>query len=65
MPHWRHIGSAIAQLLLRIGGMALLIAYIGVFLLIGLYVWVLVDAFLIPAWIRNQNSLLAMQLGGR
>jgi hypothetical protein len=26
-------------------------------------VWVLVDAFLIPGWVRNQNNLLAMQLG--
>ena len=25
--------------------------------------WVLVDAFLIPGWIRNQNNLLAKQLG--
>ena len=25
----------------------------------------IVDAFLIPGWIRIQNSLLAMQLGGR
>jgi len=26
-------------------------------------VWVLVDAFLIPGWVRNQNNLLAVQLG--
>jgi hypothetical protein len=26
-------------------------------------VWVLVDAFLIPGWVRNQNNLLAAQLG--
>jgi hypothetical protein len=25
--------------------------------------WVLVDAFLIPGWVRNQNNLLATQLG--
>jgi hypothetical protein len=25
--------------------------------------WVLVDAFLIPGWVRNQNNILAMQLG--
>jgi len=24
---------------------------------------VLVDAFLIPGWVRNQNNLLAVQLG--
>ncbi|HMJ43192.1 MAG TPA: TM2 domain-containing protein [Pseudolabrys sp.] len=57
-------GSGVAQLLLLIGGIILTFVYVGVFLLIGLYIWVLVDAFLIPGWIRNQNSLLAMQLGG-
>ena len=25
--------------------------------------WVLVDAFLIPGWVRRQNNLLAVQLG--
>ena len=26
-------------------------------------VWVLIDAFLIPGWVRRQNNLLAVQLG--
>jgi hypothetical protein len=26
-------------------------------------IWVLVDAFLIPGWVRNQNNLLLAQLG--
>jgi TM2 domain-containing membrane protein YozV len=26
-------------------------------------IWIIVDAFLIPGWVRNQNNLLAMQLG--
>lgn len=26
-------------------------------------IWVLVDAFFIPGWVRNQNNLLARQLG--
>ena len=26
-------------------------------------IWVLVDAFFIPAWVRNHNTELAMQLG--
>jgi len=56
-------GSAVAQLLLLIFGLILTVVVVGGFMLIGLYVWVLVDAFLIPGWIRNQNSLLAMQLG--
>jgi TM2 domain-containing membrane protein YozV len=56
-------GSAVAQLLLLIFGLILTIVYVGVFLLIGLVIWVIVDAFLIPGWIRNHNSLLAIQLG--
>jgi len=56
-------GSAIAQLLLLIFGILLTMVGIGFLLLLVLGIWVLVDAFLIPGWIRNQNSLLAMQLG--
>jgi TM2 domain-containing membrane protein YozV len=26
-------------------------------------IWALVDAFLIPGWVRNQNNLLAVELG--
>jgi hypothetical protein len=26
-------------------------------------VWVLIDAFLIPGWVRDQNNLLVAQLG--
>jgi hypothetical protein len=26
-------------------------------------IWVLVDAFLIPGFVRNQNNMLAAQLG--
>jgi|SRR5262245_1786008 len=56
-------GSAVAQLLLLIFGIMLTFVGVGLLLLLGLGIWVLVDAFLIPGWIRNQNSLLAMQLG--
>jgi TM2 domain-containing membrane protein YozV len=59
------IGSAVAQLLLTIFGVLLLFAFgLGVVLLIPVWIWVLVDAFLIPGWIRVQNSMLASQLGG-
>lgn len=58
-------GSAVAQLLMTIFGVLFLVAYgLGLLLLIPVWIWVLVDAFLIPGWVRNQNSLLAMQLGG-
>jgi TM2 domain-containing membrane protein YozV len=49
----KRTGVAVAQLILTITivGMAITIF------------WVLVDAFLIPGWVRNQNNLLAVQLG--
>ena len=53
----KRTGVAVAQLLLTLG---------LAFTLIGLIipaVWILIDAFLIPGWIRNQNNLLAAQLG--
>jgi TM2 domain-containing membrane protein YozV len=46
-------GVAIAQLILSL-------------ILVGLvitFVWVIVDAFLIPGWVRRHNNLLAAQLG--
>lgn len=49
----KRTGVAVAQLILTItiiGGVITVI-------------WVLIDAFLIPGWVRNQNNLLALQLG--
>ena len=49
----KRIGVAVAQLILTL-------TVIGTLITIVL---VLVDAFLIPGWVRNQNNLLAAQLG--
>jgi TM2 domain-containing membrane protein YozV len=46
-------GVAIAQLILSITVVGLIITA----------VWVLVDAFLIPGWVREQNNQLAKELG--
>jgi TM2 domain-containing membrane protein YozV len=46
-------GVAVTQLILSLTIVGMLITVF----------WVLVDAFLIPGWIRNQNNLLAKQLG--
>src|SRR5438876_149124 len=46
-------GVAVAQLILTL-------TIVGWIITI---VWVLVDAFLIPSWVRQQNNLLAVQLG--
>lgn len=62
-------GSGIAMLILFILGWATLALVIGVFFLVALAVWVLVDAFLIPGMVdqlrqgtrqRATNELLAM-----
>lgn len=55
-------GSAIAILALTIVGALLTFAGIGIFLLAIVGIWVLVDAFLIPGWIRSTNTLLATTL---
>jgi TM2 domain-containing membrane protein YozV len=47
------IGVAVAQLILTITVLGILITFF----------WVIVDAFLIPGWVRRQNNLLAAQLG--
>jgi TM2 domain-containing membrane protein YozV len=46
-------GVAVAQLLLSLTVVGLIVTI----------VWVLVDAFLIPSWVRQQNNLLTAQLG--
>jgi TM2 domain-containing membrane protein YozV len=49
----KRTGVAVAQLILTLTIVGMLITVI----------WVLVDAFLIPGWVRNQNNILAAQLG--
>src|SRR5262245_58291942 len=56
--------SGVAMLALFIGGWILTLAVVGVFVLVGLGIWALVDAFLIPGWIRDYNTRLASELGG-
>ena len=49
----KRTGVAVAQLLITLTVVGMVITI----------VWVLVDAFLIPGWVRNQNNLLAARLG--
>ena len=49
----KRTGVAVTQLILSLTIVGMLITIF----------WVLVDAFLIPGWVRNQNNLLAAQLG--
>lgn len=55
-------GSAIGMLILFILGFVLSAVGVGAFLLAVLGIWVIVDAFLIPGWIRKKNTLLATTL---
>ena len=49
----KRTGVAVAQLILTLTVVGMLITI----------VWVFVDAFLIPGWVRKENNLLAAQLG--
>jgi TM2 domain-containing membrane protein YozV len=49
----KRTGVAVAQLILSLTLIGMLVTI----------VWVLVDAFLIPGFVRNQNNMLAAQLG--
>jgi TM2 domain-containing membrane protein YozV len=49
----KRTGVAVTQLILSITIFGMLITIF----------WVLVDAFLIPGWVRDQNNKLAIQLG--
>lgn len=56
------IGSAITLLLITLLGILLSTVGIGVLFLCITAIWVIVDAFLIPGWIRKKNTLLAASL---
>ncbi len=49
----KRTGVAVAQLILTLTIVGAAVTFI----------WVIVDAFLIHGWVRNQNNLLATQLG--
>jgi TM2 domain-containing membrane protein YozV len=56
-------GSGIAQLAIFVIGFLLTFIGIGLFVLGALGIWVLIDAFLIPGWVRAHNNRLASSLG--
>lgn len=55
-------GSAILLLAITLIGVFLSAVGIGLFFLAITAIWVIIDAFLIPGWIRNKNTLLAASL---
>jgi TM2 domain-containing membrane protein YozV len=47
-------GSAIVQLILTITMIGAVVTF----------VWIIIDAFMIPEWLREQNTMLASQIAG-
>jgi len=56
------IGSAVAMLIITLVSYAMLIIFIGIFGLIAIGIWWIVDAFLIYGIVNNHNLRLARQL---
>jgi TM2 domain-containing membrane protein YozV len=54
--------SGFMQLALNVIAWCTLFIYIGTFFFAVLGIWVLIDAFLIPGWIRDTNTKLATSL---
>lgn len=52
----RHTGVAVTQLLLTLIGAATSWLFIGAGLLFAVLMWVIVDLFLIPGWVRQANG---------
>jgi len=48
--------SAVGMVVLTILGVLTLVVYIGAFLLLGLGIWLLVDAFLIPGMVQADSE---------
>ena len=55
-------GSAIAIILTNLLGWITLPIGIGAFILVGLGVWLLIDAFLVPGWVSRHNLALMNSL---
>ena len=50
-------GSAIAMLLISLISIPLSFVFVGYLGLFAIFIWWIVDAFLIPGWIRTHNDL--------
>jgi TM2 domain-containing membrane protein YozV len=57
-------GPAIAQLVITLVSIVLTFVLVGVFGLIAVGIWVLIDAFLIPGMLQRYNSRLATHFSG-
>lgn len=57
-----HTGTGIIYLVMQILGWLTVAAGIGAFLFFAIAIWWLIDAFLIPGMIRQNNLMLAAEL---
>lgn len=57
-------GSGVGQLILFVLGWATVVIGVGFVLLGALGIWVLIDAFLIPGWVKMHNMQLMAKLTG-
>ena len=55
-------GSAFLLIALHIIGFVLTVVFIGYAILGIVWLWILIDALLIPAWVRGYNTRLAEML---
>lgn len=56
------IGTGIAYLVMQIGGWLTMATGLGAFLFLAVGIWWVIDAFLIPGMIRQNNLMLAAEL---
>jgi TM2 domain-containing membrane protein YozV len=55
-------GTAVTQLLMTIIGWLTVVLVVGIFILIAVGIWLLVDAFLIPGMIRDKQDEIRRRL---
>ena len=57
-----HTNTAIVQLLMTITGWLTVVFVVGIFILVALAIWLLVDAFLIPIMIQSHKEKVRQNL---
>jgi TM2 domain-containing membrane protein YozV len=55
-------GSAVGMIILNVLGWVTLIVGVGLLFFLALGIWLIVDAFLIPGWVRQHNTMLMAKL---
>ena len=56
------VGSGVAMLVIALVSLPLCFIFVGFISLFGVWVWWLVDAFLVAGWVQSHNQFLANQI---